>query len=93
MKYVVPPTYLFLFSFLRWPSRLGLQNLPTASLQRSKGFPNKTQSARAAEYTDFISANEYPRHDTELSHGETFIMLELWEIRSTSLLTSLPGPF
>ena len=37
------------------------------------------------------SHNEYPRYDTKQSDGEVPAMLELWGMRSTPLLLSLPG--
>ena len=43
------------------PSRLGLYNIPTASLQRGKTPP----------------PNEYPGYDTKQSDGEVPVMLEL----------------
>ena len=36
--------------------------------------------------------NECPRYDTKQSDGEVPVMLELWGMRSTFLLPSLPGP-
>ena len=58
------------------PSRLGLQNTPSASPQRCKTpFPN-----------------ECPEYDTKQSGGEVPVMLELWGMRSTSSLQSIPGP-
>ena len=57
-----------------------------------------THSARAAVYTNCIPAEEYdsrnecPRYDTKQYDGDTQVMLELWVIRSTSLLPSLSGP-
>ena len=50
------------------------------------------------EYTDCSSAEkydhpyEYPGYDTKQSNGEAPVMLELWRMRSTTLLPSLPGP-
>ena len=58
----------------------------------------QAQSAGVAEYTDSIIAesktlsNECPRYDTKQSDGEFQVMLELWGMRSTPLLSSLPGP-
>ena len=54
-------------------------------------------SAGAVEYTDCFSKtpnspNECPEYVTEQSDGEIPVMLELWGIRSTSTLLSLPGP-
>ena len=56
-----------------------------------------TQSAEDVEYTDCISAkgydfpNECTVYDTKQSDGETSVMLELWGMQSTPLLSSLPG--
>ena len=36
--------------------------------------------------------NECPRYDTKRSDGEAPVMLELWGMRSTPSLPSLPGP-
>ena len=49
------------------------------------------QMAGAEEYTDCISPNECPGHDTKQSDGEAPVMLEFWWMRSTSLLSLLPG--
>ncbi len=48
------------------------------------------QSAGAEEHTNCI--NECPGYDTKQSDGEAPVMLELWEMLSTPLLPSLPGP-
>ena len=60
------------------------------------------QSTGAVEYTDCISAegqdptNECPGYDTKqmdmILNGEAVVMLELWEMRSTLSLPSLPDP-
>ena len=56
------------------------------------------QSAGAVEYTDCFSAegwdppNECPGYDTKQSDGEVPAVLELWGMRSTPSLPSLPGP-
>ena len=56
------------------------------------------QSAEAVEYTDYFSAegsdppNECPVYDTKQSDVEVPVMLVLWVLRSTSLLSLLPGP-
>ena len=44
------------------------------------------QSAGAVEYTDC------PGYDTKQSDGEVPAVLELWGMRSTPSLPSLPGP-
>ena len=57
------------------------------------------QSAWTVKYTDCISAeelkkkqkNECPGYDTKQSDGEAPVMLELWEMQSTSSLPLLPG--
>ena len=36
--------------------------------------------------------NECPEYDTKQSDGEVLAMLELWGMRSTPSLPSLPGP-
>ena len=54
-------------------------------------------SAGAVEYTDCFSAegqdslNECPGFDTKQSDGKASGMLELWGMRSTLSLLSLPG--
>ena len=56
------------------------------------------QSAGAVEYTDCTFAEGWdtpqkcPGYDTKQSDGEAQAVLELWGMRSTSSLTSLPGP-
>ena len=50
-------------------------------------FYSVAQSAGAVEYTDCFSG-----YDTKQSNGEVPAMLELWGMRSTPLLPSLPGP-
>ena len=57
------------------------------------------QSAGAVEYTDCTSAegvrpspNECPGYDPKQSDGEVPAVLELWGMRSTPSLPSLPGP-
>ena len=55
------------------------------------------QSAAAVEYTDCIFArgktpNECPGYDTKYSDREVPVLLELWGMRSTPSLPSLPGP-
>ena len=56
-------------------------------------------SAGAVEYTDCNSAegqdtptNACPGYDTKQSDGEVPGMLELWGMRSTPILPSLPDP-
>ena len=61
-----------------------------------------TQSFRAVEYTDCFSAEGKKNpptnqrmpwiYDTQQSDGEVPVMKELWGMRSTSSLPSLPGP-
>ena len=56
------------------------------------------QLTGAVEYTDCLFAegkfsNECPENDTNQSDGEAPVMLELWRMRSTLLLRSLPYPF
>ena len=52
--------------------------------------PRIAKSTGAVEYIDCISS-EYPVYDTKQSDGEVPVMLELWGMRSTLSLTSLPG--
>ena len=40
----------------------------------------------------FPTPNECPRYDTKQSDGQVLAMLELWGMRSTPSLPSLPGP-
>ena len=91
--------YFVVVSSLFWPSQLELQNTPTVCLQRSK-TPNEcpvAQSTGAAEFIDCISAEESDflfeslGYDTKQSDGEVPVMLELWGMRSTPSLASLPG--
>ena len=54
------------------------------------------QSAWAVEYTDCTSAeeyppNEFPRYDTKQSDGEVPPVLDLWGMRGTLSLPTLPG--
>ena len=58
------------------PSQMGMQNTPTALLQRDKSpYPNKCAG-----------------YDTKQSDGEVPVMQEIWGMRSTLSLPSLPGP-
>ena len=50
------------------------------------------RAAGAVEYNDCISTSETPGYDIKKSDGEVPVMLELWEMRSASLLSSLQGP-
>ena len=56
------------------------------------------QLAGAVEYTDCTSAggktppSECPGYDIKKSDGEVPAVLELWGMRSTPSLPSLPGP-
>ena len=57
------------------------------------------QSAGAVEYTDCFSAKgktpppkECPRYDAKQSDSKVLAVLELWGMRSTPSLPSLPGP-
>ena len=56
------------------------------------------QSAGSSEYTDCISTerknspNECPEYDTKQYDGDAPVMLELWGMRSTPSLPSLPDP-
>ena len=56
-----------------------------------------TLSTGAVEYTDCMSAEEKdfldmcPGYYTKQSDSEALVMLELWRMRSTPILPSLPG--
>ena len=56
-----------------------------------------TESAGTVEYTNCISSdgydspNECPEYHTKQSNGEAWINLELWGMKSTPSLPSLPG--
>ena len=73
----------------KWPSRLGPQNISTASLKRSKTPPtsgpvgwdcriNRLHLCREVRLLQRVSW-----YDTKQSDGETSVMLELWGMRST----------
>ena len=68
---------------------------PTSQLISNRPL---AQSAGAVEYTDCTSAEgktppkECPGYDTKQSDGEVPTVLELWGMRSTPSLPSLPGP-
>ena len=57
-----------------------------------------TQSAGAVENAVCVSTerydspNERPEYDTKQCDDEALVMLELWWMRSTLSLASLPGP-
>ena len=57
------------------------------------------QAARAAEYTESISAerqdsaNKDPVSDAKQSDGEASVILELWGMQSTPSLPWFPGSF
>ena len=50
------------------------------------------QSTGALEYTGARTPNESPGYDITLSNDEVLVTLELWGMRSTPSLPSLPGP-
>ena len=56
------------------------------------------QAARVVKYPDCISAdgqhspNKCPGYDIKQSDGEAPVMLEIWGMRNTSSLPSLPDP-
>ena len=67
-----------------------------ASLSTNKWF--LASSAGAVEYTDYFCRgvpphNERPNYDIKQSDGEVPVMLELWGMQCTPLLSSLSGPF
>ena len=61
--------------FEKWSIRMGLQNTPTAYLQRAKTPHNVCLG-----------------YDNKQSDGEAPVILDLWRMRSTPLLPSLPEP-
>ena len=76
-------------------SRLGRRLL----LCRGARLPQQVaQSAGAVEYSDWTfvegydSPNECPGYYSNQSDDKVPVMLELWRIRSTLSLSSLPGP-
>ena len=79
-KYKKQTLYKLLLRYLifkrKQPSQLGLENIPTASLQRGKN--------------PFF--NECPEYNTKRFNGEAPLMLELLWMQSTSSLPSHPGP-
>ena len=52
---------------------------------------NERLAQSAVEYTD-PTPNECPGYDTKQSDGKVPAVLELWGMRSTPSLPSLPGP-
>ena len=66
----------FSLLYIFWPSRLGLPNTPTAFVQRGKNPPQK----------------RCPGYDTKQSDDEVPVMQEIWGIRYTPSLPSLPRP-
>ena len=77
-----------------------LANLNNAVVWMVSIFPliSIALSAGAVEYTDCFSAegkappNECPGYDIKQSDGEVPAMQELWGMRSTPSLPSIPGP-
>ena len=74
----------------------GISTLCTFQITRLISF---AQLAGAVEYTDCTSAEGMRPHpqrvscyDTKQSDQKVPVMLELWGMRSTSLLPSLPSP-
>ena len=70
--------------------------MPLLVISTLAGCP--TILAGAVEYTNSSAErkdhlNECPGYDTKQSDGDVPVMLELWGMRGTPLLPSLPGPF
>ena len=82
-----PDNYLALDKKLSNTKRLIKVSGAAKNLIFNRNLPNRTfaQSAGTVEY------NECPGYDTRQSDGEVPVMLELWGMRSTPLLPSLPG--
>ena len=79
------------------PSRLWMQNTPTASLQGGTNHPCPVDWGckihRLLLYRGVRPpANECPRYDTKQSDGEVPAMLELWGMQRTPSLPALPDP-
>ena len=93
---------------LAWYSRSATHQTCFYGLEydlRILGLPDFAWSPRllqsecgAIEYTNCISAygydspNECPGYDNQQSDGEASVMQKLWEMQSTPLLLSPPGP-
>ena len=50
------------------------------------------QVAGAVEYTGCTPTNACPVYDTKQSVGDVPVMLDIWGLRTTPSLPSLPGP-
>ena len=95
--------YLFLWSSyihdgdIRLSNSYTNENLKWFMIEIAISLKYLAKSAGAAEYTNCISAegkdssNECPQYNTKQSDGQDPVMLELWRVRSTPLLPSLPG--
>ena len=73
-----------------------LTNVPSTDLCKPRTIVI-TLSAGTKKYTDRFNVEEKPHeqvswYDTKQSDGKVPVMLELWGLRSTSSLPSLPGP-
>ena len=71
-----------------------LQN-PTKPNQTKSVLPcrlGRQYTSTASQQWGKTSPNERPVYDTKQSDGEVPVLLELWEMQSTSSLQSLLGP-
>ena len=88
---------LVMIIFLRWHFFLISRCHPKGSVVVIFWL-NLAQSAGDVEYADCFSAegsyplNQCPGYDTKQSESEVPVILELWGMRSTPSLPSLPGP-
>ena len=74
-----------------------VQPLELMSVYSGSSTKKVTQLGGAVEYTDKTKnvwrlSNECPDNDTKQWDGEVPVMQEIWGMRSTPSLTSLPGP-
>ena len=69
---------------------LGMADLSSCVLPSQLGLYNATTASLQRGKT---APNKYPGYDTKQSDGKVPAVLELWGMRSTPSLPSLPGPF
>ena len=81
-----------------WLSRLGLQNKPTASLQKCKTPPPMSSPVscgcrmhRLHLCGQIRPHPECPGYETKQSDGEASVILQLWGMHSTPSLLSIPA--
>ena len=77
-----------------WLSLFGLQNTPTASLQRGKTSPISILWPSQLELQNTPTASLQRDKTSPMSVLDmtlNYLMVELWGMQSTPLLSSLPG--